>query len=33
MTYAETIAQRIRTRLQTLDKVEEKAMMGGLAFM
>jgi TfoX/Sxy family transcriptional regulator of competence genes len=33
MAYSETLANRIRTRLQTLDNLEEKEMMGGLTFM
>jgi TfoX/Sxy family transcriptional regulator of competence genes len=33
MAYNETLANRIRTALQHLINVEEKAMMGGLTFM
>jgi TfoX/Sxy family transcriptional regulator of competence genes len=33
MAYSETLANRVREALQELPDVEEKAMMGGLAFM
>lgn len=33
MAYNQTLANRIRERLQDLENVEEKEMMGGLAFM
>jgi TfoX/Sxy family transcriptional regulator of competence genes len=33
MPYSETLANRVREWLATLPNVEEKAMMGGLAFM
>jgi TfoX/Sxy family transcriptional regulator of competence genes len=33
MAYSEKLADRIRERLSTLTRVEEKAMMGGLTFM
>jgi TfoX/Sxy family transcriptional regulator of competence genes len=33
MAYNQILANRIRERLQDLENVEEKAMMGGLAFM
>ena len=33
MAYNEKLADRIRERLSELKKVEEKEMMGGLAFM
>jgi TfoX/Sxy family transcriptional regulator of competence genes len=33
MAYDETLANRIRERLASLDVIEEKEMMGGLTFM
>lgn len=33
MAYNEELAQRIRERLENVQNVEEKKMMGGLAFM
>lgn len=33
MAYNEILADRIRERLQSLENVEEKKMMGGVAFM
>ncbi len=33
MAYDETLANRIRERLASFDPIEEKEMMGGLAFM
>jgi TfoX/Sxy family transcriptional regulator of competence genes len=33
MAFNEELAQRIRERLEHLENVEEKLMMGGLAFM
>lgn len=33
MAYNQILANRIRERLQDLENVEEKEMMGGLAFM
>ncbi|KPM49139.1 TfoX/Sxy family protein [Jiulongibacter sediminis] len=33
MAYNEELAQRIRERLENVENVEEKKMMGGLAFM
>jgi TfoX/Sxy family transcriptional regulator of competence genes len=33
MAYNENLADRIRTELSALRKVEEKKMMGGLTFM
>jgi TfoX/Sxy family transcriptional regulator of competence genes len=33
MAYSETLANRVREALQELPVLEEKAMMGGLAFM
>lgn len=33
MAYNETLANRIRERFMDLPEVEEKAMMGGIAFM
>jgi TfoX/Sxy family transcriptional regulator of competence genes len=33
MAYKESLAKRIRERLADLDNLEEKEMMGGLAFM
>lgn len=33
MAYSEKLANRIRERLSTLSRVEEKSMMGGLVFM
>lgn len=33
MAYSETLANRVREALQEIPNVEEKAMMGGLAFM
>ena len=33
MAYSEKLADRIRTRLAQLPRIEEKKMMGGLTFM
>lgn len=33
MPYSQSLANRIRTRLQNIENVVEKAMMGGLCFM
>ena len=33
MAYSEKLADRIRARLATLPRIEEKKMMGGLTFM
>jgi TfoX/Sxy family transcriptional regulator of competence genes len=33
MAYSESLANRMRTSLQSLENVEVKAMMGGLCFM
>ena len=33
MAYSEKLADRIRTRLARLPRIEEKKMMGGLTFM
>lgn len=33
MAYSEYLAERVRSRLQNVGRVEEKRMMGGLIFM
>ena len=33
MPYSQNLADRIRTRLQNLENIEEKEMMGGLGIM